>query len=353
MPQERKNQTTRLSQRIYVYLAWLGVAAALAYLVWRFVQAYLLDLSEHSAGIEGLIRYFLGVLLEFLLVWGVAYLNFRVFFLRIFGQTESGRRHWYWLWLAALALGWFAILEWRTDYTPEYVDENVLLTLLIIGFIIAYTYTADYFRTRRLQLALLKDKSVAELHVLKAQLKPHFLFNTLNVLYNSAQKHDDEPTASMILELAQLLRFSIQEATAEFTDLSQELAFIQRYIQFQRLRLPPHERIDVQVDIQGEAEGLQIPPLLLIPFVENAFQYGISLNESCFVHLNIRVQEQRLTMHLQNSIASNAVVQKGLGTGIRNARERMALLYPQGHQLDIKAQDNMYTVDLRLDLNRP
>ena len=330
-------------------LPLLLVGAVVAYLVWRFLQVYIVNLGGEMEGIGRLLCYYAGVLLEFLLVWGLALLNFRFIFLR-FAAANSRFKNWYWAWIGVLALLCFAWLEWRTFYEPEFADENVLSTFLLTAFVVTYAYTADYFRTKRAQLALLKDKTVAELNVLKAQIKPHFLFNTMNILYNSAQKHEDETTAKLIFELSQLLRFSIQEAAAEYTSLENELAFLERYIQFQRLRLPQKSNLDIQIEISGEREGAKIAPLLVIPFIENAFQYGISLNEACFVHLKLHVEGQNLSMLLRNSIAPNPEAKSGLGTGIRNSMERLQLLYPQRHQLQIKASDNIFEVALNINL---
>lgn len=348
MPQDRKSQTTRLSLSNHVLPLSL-VGAVLLYLIWRFLQVYIVNLGGEMEGIGRLLRYFAGILLELLLVWGLAHLNFQYVFLR-FIAADSRYRNWYWVWIGMFALLCFAWLEWRTSYEPEFADENVLSTILLTAFVVAYAYSADYFRTKRAQLALLKDKTIAELNVLKAQIKPHFLFNTMNVIYNSAQKHGDEATAKLIFELSQLLRFSIQEAAEEYTSLENELAFLERYIQFQRLRLPQQNSLDIQVDISGQREGAKIAPLLMIPFIENAFQYGISLNEACFVHLKLHVEGQNLSMLLRNSIAPNPEAKSGLGTGIRNSRERLQLLYPQRHQLRIQESDQIFEIALTINL---
>lgn len=348
MPQDRKSQTARLSLSNHVLPLSL-VGAVLLYLIWRFLQVYIVNLGGEMEGIGRLLRYFAGILLELLLVWGLAHLNFQYVFLR-FIAADSRYRNWYWVWIGMFALLCFAWLEWRTSYEPEFADENVLSTILLTAFVVAYAYSADYFRTKRAQLALLKDKTIAELNVLKAQIKPHFLFNTMNVIYNSAQKHGDEATAKLIFELSQLLRFSIQEAAEEYTSLENELAFLGRYIQFQRLRLPQKNSLDIQVDISGQREGIKIAPLLMIPFIENAFQYGISLNEACFVHLKLHVEGQNLSMLLRNSIAPNPESKSGLGTGIRNSRERLQLLYPQRHQLRIQESDQIFEIALTINL---
>lgn len=352
MPQNRKSQTAGITSKSRLDVISVLVASlALGYLGWRFLRVYINDLDNESEEISALIRYFSGILLELLLVWGIAHLNFRLVFLKFFSHNVSAIRGLYWVWIALLALLWFALLERRTFYEPNYADENVLLTFLLTTFVIGYAYSADYFRTRRLQLALLKEKKEAELNVLKAQIKPHFLFNTLNIIYNSAQKHDDEETAQLILELSQLLRFSIQEATQAYTSLQSEVSFLERYIHFQRLRLPQKSNVDIQTSLEGTFNEGQIAPLLLIPFVENAFQYGVSMNQPCFIHVDLMVQNKQLRLKVRNSISPNANTKKGLGTGIHNTRERLALLYAQRHSLHIQADEKVFQVELTLDLS--
>lgn len=318
-------------------------------LCWHFLSIYLNGLDMNTSSVYGLLRYLSGVALELLFIVLVAHLSFKFFFLKMYHYSAL-LRNLYWTWIAALNLLWFYLLEWRTAYESEYADENVLLSILLTGFVIAYAYIAAYFRSQRQQLTLVKDKTEAELHVLKAQVNPHFLFNTLNIVYNSAQKNDDEPTANLIHELSHLLRFSIQDAQMESTNLGKELAFLERYIQFQRLRLPEKPEIDVQISLPDPTD-LLIAPLLLLPFVENAFQYGISLNENCFVHLKIQFERGILKMVLRNSIVQHSSPKKGLGTGIQNVRERLKLLYPQRHFLEIHNVAHEFTVALSINLS--
>lgn len=359
MHSSAKSEATRLSHwfrtmpNAKMGFKWLGVllvSASWLILSWYFLGIYLHSLDMNTSSVYALFRYLSGVLLELLFILLVAQLNFRFLFLKLYHQPNL-LRNLYWTWIALLNLLWFYVLEWRTDYEPAYADENVLLSIVLTGVVIAYAYIADYFRTRGRQLSLLKEKTEAELHALSAQINPHFLFNTLNILYNSAQKNEDEPTAKLIHELSHLLRFSIQEARMLKTDLGKELAFLERYIQFQRLRLPEKPEIDVQTHLSDAPTDVQIAPLLLLPFVENAFQYGISLNEMCFVHLDIQFKGGILTMKLRNSVVPHFFSKKSLGTGIQNVRERLNLLYAQRHFLEIQHTTQEFTVELELDLS--
>lgn len=354
-----KSRATRLNHRLRRVIKakpgskWVGILLVFASwlaLSWYLLSAYLHSLDMNASSVYALWRYLSGVLLEFLFIVFVAQLNFKFLFLKLYPHPDWWRKL-YWIWIALLNLLWFYVLDWRTAYEPEYADENVLLSIVLTVVVVAYAYIADYFRTRRLQLTLLKEKTEAELHALNAQINPHFLFNTLNILYNSAQKNEAEPTAKLIHELSHLLRFSIQESRIQLTDLGKELAFLNRYIQFQRLRLPEKPELDVQISLPEVETDVHIAPLLLLPFVENAFQYGISLNENCFVYLDIQFEAPVLKMKLQNSIVPHISTKKSLGTGIQNVRERLKLLYPQQHILEIQITEYEFTVLLELNLS--
>jgi LytS/YehU family sensor histidine kinase len=149
------------------------------------------------------------------------------------------------------------------------------------------------------------------------------------------------------------LRFSIQEAQLDFTRIENELSFLEQYINLQKARLPQLSSIDIKTHIEWDHHMAQIPPLLLIPFVENAFQYSISMEKPCFLHLDLAVKNQFLEMQLVNSIAPHADRKKGMGTGINNAKARLQLLYPGRHQLDIQAQESQYFVHLTIQLTYP
>lgn len=338
------------TQKIIVDIAvGLFVTLVIGYLVTRLLHNYFEQLQGASS-VNRFLRYLLGLLLELLLVLALAFLNYRLAFLRFFIDSKKPLRSLYWAWLSIVSLLLFFILEWRTQFEPEFADENVWIVLVLMIFMVSYSYIADYFRTRRLQLQLLKEKSEAELNILKAQIKPHFLFNTLNTIFNAALKNEDDETANLISELSGLLRFSIQEAQLDFTRIENELSFLKRYINLQKARLPQLSHIDIQTHIDWDQQMAQIPPLLLIPFVENAFQYSISMEKSCFLHLDLVVKSQVLKMQLVNSIAPHAERKKGMGTGIENAKARLQLLYPSRHQLDIQTDEIQYAVQLTIQL---
>ncbi len=334
-------------RRSITWLSSLGVCLCTGYLAWRFSKTYVWN---DELDTDSFIRYLLGLLLEIGVVWLIAHLNYRAVFLRFYGQAPAPWRSAYWLWLGLLTLGLFALSEMRSGFEPEFADENVLVALLLIGFVTGYAFIVDSFRIRRLQLTWRRMQAEQELQVLKSQLKPHFLFNALNTVFGAALKNGDEETADLVSQLAELMRFMLQKASSDFIGMEEELAFLGRYLALQQARLPERPNIDLQLHTAWDGQPAQIPPLLLIPLIENAFQYGLSMDQPCFIHLHLQVKNSELTLQLNNSVRANAAQRKGANTGLANLRKRLALLYPQRHQLHIAATDAEYRAHLSLSL---
>nr|WP_246455306.1 histidine kinase [Hymenobacter citatus] len=189
----------------------------------------------------------------------------------------------------------------------------------------------------------------AELTALKAQVNPHFLFNALNTIYNEAQRVDNGTVADLIQQLAGIMRFTLQESKQPLTSIENEFSFLEKYLALQRARLPQRDTLRVSTQLEWDGQPASIAPLLLIPFIENAYQYGISFVQPSYIDLQIAVENRRLRMRLANSIAP-AAARLGLGTGIATARQRLALMYANRHQLDIQQTDDSFTISLALDL---
>jgi LytS/YehU family sensor histidine kinase len=216
---------------------------------------------------------------------------------------------------------------------------------------VIFSYVADYFRTQKQQIKLLKEKADAELNTLKAQIKPHFLFNSLNIIYGSAIKHNDEETAVLISELSEILRFTTQESQNQFTDISKELSFIEKYISLQKARIPKNSKVKVNFLIDWDEENAMIAPLLLIPFIENAFQYALSLENESFIRGELKIDRKNLTLNIENSIAQNTIQKKGTGVGIENVKKRLGLLYDKRHSLNIQSENKVFKVNLKINLS--
>ncbi|RDB03549.1 sensor histidine kinase [Runella aurantiaca] len=281
-------------------------------------------------------------------VWTMGWLNYRGPFQWWFLASE--KRWWYWTWIVALTWLVFELLQFRQDREPEFVDESSLITLVLMGLIIVFGYIADAFRARRERLVLQQQKTEAELTALKSQINPHFLFNTLNTIYNEAAGADNDTVADLVQQLAGIMRFTLQESAKPYISIESELAFLDKYLTLQRARLPHRDSIRLDIHIDYDGQPAQIAPLLLIPFVENAFQYGISMEHPCFIRMKLYVENQTLDFYLQNSTIAKEAHRKGHGVGIANVQQRLKLLYAHRHTLKIKEETGVFEIHLQLEL---
>ena len=221
---------------------------------------------------------------------------------------------------------------------------------LVALYTVGYALVRDFSHRRIRRAEARAEYSETELAALRAQLNPHFLFNTLNTLYGTALAESAPRTAECIEQLASLLRYTLREAQHAAAPVAQEVQFLHDYLRLQRLRLPPRPNIDLRTDIQYDEQPAVIAPLLLLPFIENAFAYGISIDQDCFLHLALRVTRARLTFTLENRVLPGRELRPGAGTGLRHARQRLALLYPHRHELHVGEAAGCFVVRLHIDL---
>jgi hypothetical protein len=186
-----------------------------------------------------------------------------------------------------------------------------------------------------------KEKVKSELAFLKAQINPHFLFNTLNSIYALALKKDDK-TPDAVVQLSELMRYIMTNSNDEVIDLSKEINYISNYISLQKTRLGNTVSIDYKVT--GKAFGKAITPLILISFIENAFKHGVNPDQTSEICVFINIEEEMLTLFVSNKKTFS--VQSETGIGLQNTLERLTLLYPNKHQLKIEDTPDKYTVNL-------
>lgn len=197
---------------------------------------------------------------------------------------------------------------------------------------------------------LTNAKASAELQLLKAQVHPHFLFNTLNNIYSLTLNASPKAPA-MVKKLSGLLHYIIYECNQSTVLLEKELKMIQDYMGLEKVRYG--NEMDMQVDIRGDYTGKQIAPLLLIPFIENSFKHGTSkMLSQPSVNLNIIVENDLFYFLLTNSKPEEYVSPKNGGIGLSNVRKRLQLLYPCRHKLTMTEEPENFTVLLEIDLQQ-
>ncbi|HMQ63635.1 MAG TPA: histidine kinase [Flavilitoribacter sp.] len=192
---------------------------------------------------------------------------------------------------------------------------------------------------------LKKDLQEIELQNLKSQLNPHFLLNSLNGIYSLALDQDQR-TAKAILMLSQNLRFTLYECNTEFIPLEQELNFLQNYLDLQRLRL--ENRAMIGLELTGNLEDRQVPPLLFLPLVENAFKHGLHGDQNeVRIRIECRATAGELNFRIENTTpAATATDQTMGGVGLENVRKRLNAIYPDRHRLVIDRSTKGFSVDL-------
>lgn len=206
---------------------------------------------------------------------------------------------------------------------------------------------ADFYKRDKVSKETEAQRTETELQFLKAQLNPHFLFNSLNSVYSLVRnKSNDAPEA--VLTLSELMRYMLYEANQEIVPLIKEIEYIKNYVALQRLRLCNSE--DVKLSIKGEYEKKKIYPLLLISFIENAFKYGTDFKGVTDIDIKIHVIENRLTFKVSNIIGVYRKNKDNSGVGLTNIKNRLELLYPRLHTLEICEENDRYIVDLTLIL---
>jgi hypothetical protein len=345
------NSFTPLKPTIIKLITILSVGGTLGYFGYILLRNLVFQSPEGFADSGGYIRYLIGWIIILGAIILVAFLNYKFLFLRLFYHGNNELKSIYWIWVSGLSVLIFNLLQTKTEYFPDYADENIFITFLLISFIVLYSYIADYFRTKRLQILLLKEKTDAELSVLKAQINPHFLFNALNTIYNEAHREENEYTATLIEKLSGILRFSVEESQHEFTSVEREIKFLEQYLTLQKARLPERENIRIQTKISYDEEPAQIAPFLIIPFLENAFQYGISMDKECFIDIDLNIENQQVHLQVSNTILPNNTTKKGMGTGIKNVQKRLDLQYKNKYKLLIDNDLYIFKIELTINLN--
>lgn len=230
------------------------------------------------------------------------------------------------------------------------MGRNVLPFLHVAGFAISIRLFFYWYDQKRQTLEAEKQKTVAELQLLKAQLHPHFLFNTLNNLY-SYTLEESPRCPEIVLKLSELLRFMIYESNTPKMPLKTEIQVLQNYISLEEMRYG--DRLDISVSIDGDIEKYQIAPFLLLPFLENAFKHGTSKQlDQCWISLNISILNSEMEFKLVNSIEPQTDEEqiKPGGLGLMNVKKRLELLYKNKHSLETKRLEEVFVVTLAITL---
>ena len=223
-----------------------------------------------------------------------------------------------------------------------------LFYILILTISAIIRTLTEFYNNQQNKLIAETHRTNTELIYLRKQTNPHFLFNSLNSIYSLAHKKSDlVPDA--IVTLSELMRYMLYETDNKTVALEKEINYIQNYIELQKLRLNDIE--DIIINVHGDTKNRFIEPLLLISFVENAFKYGTDYKGAAHVKIKIFIHENSLDFWIENTIEDYRKDPENSGIGLVNIKNRLDLLYPNAHELDIKQDNQYYRVHLNLKLD--
>ncbi len=238
-------------------------------------------------------------------------------------------------------------------YITPRLPLSLTLSIFYLGMSFAYCFALSWLKNERQKSVLVQEKLVTELAFLKAQVNPHFLFNTLNNLYSMANRSDTPELADGIDKLSQLMRYMLHDSNSETVLLDRELEYIRSFIEIQKLRLSEDDDFIIQFHVEGPTSNVRIAPMLLIPFVENAFKHGIDFKESSVIKIELIIKDEEMIFSVFNSCAVEANdLEKGKsGIGLENLRRRLELLYYGLYSLEIKEDGEVHGAILKLKLS--
>ncbi len=237
------------------------------------------------------------------------------------------------------------LLESITPIIPENkaIFSNMHYTVVLLSFVVVliisslFKFTSMYYKNIQLRQQLENQHLEAELKFLKAQINPHFLFNTLNNIYTLSYMKSEKATL-MIMKLSELMRYMLYDSNQSKVDLQKEIQYLQNYIELQRLKTPDEQTITFEVE--GNPQGIKIEPMLLVPLLENSFKHGnIGDDPNGWVHCKLKINPKFLHYTIQNSLPSTPKQKdKQGGIGLENIEKRLQLLYPERYEFKTLSQ---------------
>jgi sensor histidine kinase YesM len=333
---------TRFITVLVHVLVWLGL----------FMIPFIDDRQHISA------HFLIRISFTYLLLAGFFYFNYLVLIPRLFLRKKIG----YFVFgvvaglllVSFIQVGVVASLEFLgfpgIRHGHNYI--RLFLNTLFPAFFIFTVSTAiriinEWFRAEKQKKEMENEKLNAELAFLKSQVNPHFLFNILNNICSLARKKSDD-TENAIIRLSQIMRYMLSDSKDEKVNLEKEVEYLRNYIELQQLRIS--DKVQVNFSLEGMPETKTIEPMLLIPFVENAFKHGVSYREESVIDIFLKVLDSGISFRIENTVfrKEGEPIALESGIGLKNVLRRLELLYPGSHRIDIRDTGQKYRVDLQI-----
>lgn len=241
----------------------------------------------------------------------------------------------------------------RTSGSPVFTIPKILYSLIDLMFIVGVAFAIKQFRinqrSQHREKLLQKEKLEAELKFLRTQTNPHFLFNTLNNIYALARKKSDD-TAPVVMKLSKLLRFMLYESRNDSISIAEEIRVLEDYIELERIRY--NERLTVQFNKSIDCDSQAIAPLILLPFVENAFKHGASeARFTSYIYIDVELEDGQLQFKVENSKDEEQEKPITENIGLSNVRRQLELMYPE-HRLQVQNEKNKFYIHLTINLKK-
>lgn len=285
-------------------------------------------------------------------------------FYLVYGKKKQGKikqSRWYNWSLMAILLLIFLIISAESNQEEIFfvggLGTVTFIQLIFFPLTSLIFKKYDSFLGQISSLSTQVDQGNASFDFLRSQINPHFLFNALNTLYASALIENAEKTSDGIQKLGDMMRFMLHENQLPRIPLSREIDYLRNYLDLQLLRFGAQTNLDLDIQINDAQCQGEISPMLIIPFVENAFKHGISAKEKSWIRLNLRCISGSVHLDLVNSVHPEKPVneksREESGIGLENVKKRLALLYPDQHQLSIISNDTDFFVHLSVQIQNP
>ncbi len=232
------------------------------------------------------------------------------------------------------------------QFQYEWIWATLKYTVIISIYAMLIRFSIDWFESQKYKDELIKDRQASEIALLRSQVNPHFLFNTLNNIYSLVyNKSDEAPEA--VMKLSSIMRYMLYDSNTNLVPVNKEVEYLNSFIELQQLRIT--QKGFVEIKVTGSMENRTIAPMLLIPFVENAFKHGEKNHEpGIIIHLNL--EPVRLFFTVANYMKTNnqGSSEDSGGFGLVNIKRRLGLLYPDKHDLKITVSSEMYKIELTI-----
>ncbi|MCX6246374.1 MAG: histidine kinase [Bacteroidetes bacterium] len=229
----------------------------------------------------------------------------------------------------------------------EWFYAGLRLSIISGAYAILIKFAIDWFDTQKLKAEMINQKQSSELALLRSQVNPHFLFNTLNNIYSLVcKKSPDAPEA--IMKLSSIMRYMLYDANTEVVILEKEIEYLESFIELQKLRIRHSDFVELK--IEGEVGNKTIAPMLLIPFVENAFKHGSKTGIMPGIRIHLVAAPHQLLFEVSNHLKKNLVGSKDKigGIGLQNIKRRLELIYPGKYSLETTQEHDLYIIKLQI-----